>query len=101
VSNNKLPDGGGFIGLMIMFAIIFCIVFRGIFASPERAVTTLEKIGFSDVKIVNHGWVFPTLRGCGADAAIIEVKGTNPVGKRVNLNICLGWPFKGATIRGD
>lgn len=101
MSNDTLKDGDGFIKAIFTLAFLFCIMFRGIFAGPERAVITLEKVGFSDVEVLNHGWVFPAFRGCGADAAIIATEGTNPIGKKVQIDVCIGWPFKGSTIRGD
>lgn len=94
-------NGDGFLYLFFMIAILCCVSFRGCFADPNRAVSMMEKNGFEDVEILNHGWLFPSFRGCGADAAIVAVKAVNVRGERVNLDVCLGWPFKGATIRGD
>ena len=84
---------------------LFCGVFysvRGKFVDPQVAVRSLEKQGYSHVKIVDQELYFPGFHGCDArDAALFVVQATNPVGKDVEVNVCVGWPFKGATIRTD
>lgn len=74
---------------------------RGCFADEQQAVRALETQGYSDVKITDHHWIFVTVQGCGADAAKFDAVATNPAGKKVNVYVCVGWPFKGSTIRSD
>ncbi|MBI2625345.1 MAG: hypothetical protein HYW70_03360 [Candidatus Nealsonbacteria bacterium] len=72
----------------------------GLFADEQKAIDILEKQGFSNIKIVNKDWVFVALVGCGqGDAAMFTAQATNPIGKNVEIKVCVGWPFKGATIR--
>ena len=89
-----------FIGLIFLLMILSGI--RGIFVDQKIAVDTLEKQGFSDVKITEKDWFMVGLRGCdGGDAAKFVAEATNPIGKKVEIYVCSGWPFKGATIRNN
>ena len=74
---------------------------RGCFADESQAVRALETQGYSDVKITDHHWIWVTLQGCGADAAKFDAMAINPAGKKVSVYVCVGWPFKGSTIRSD
>jgi hypothetical protein len=98
---SQNDSGASFLTLFFSIAIILAASCRGCAVDPQRAVDAVEAVGFTDVSIINHGWMFTGFRGCGSDAAIVRVSGTNPVGNKVELDVCLGWPFKGATIRGN
>lgn len=74
---------------------------RGCFASEQQAVRALENAGYSKVEITDHHWILVTLQGCGADAAKFDAMAINPAGKKVSVYVCVGWPFKGATIRSE
>ena len=101
MASRSSDSGASFLSLFFSIAILIMAGCRGCVADPDRAVRAVETVGFTEAKVVNHGWLFVAFRGCGSDAAIVRVKGTNPIGKEVELDVCLGWPFKGATIRGN
>jgi hypothetical protein len=76
------------------------VLFRGCAASPEPAKEALEVQGFSEIEIVDHDWLFVGVRGCGGyDSAKFEAKAVNPLGKKVDVTVCAGWPFGGYTVR--
>ena len=82
-------------------AILFFVLlmFRGSCADKSQAIGALEAQGFSSISITKHDWFLVGFRGCGGDAAKFSAKAINSVGKKVTLHVCVGWPFKGATIR--
>ncbi len=72
----------------------------GMMVDQSEAICTMENQGYTDVKVTDKSIFFLTLRGCGSgDAAKFDVTATNPAGKQVNMFVCAGWPFKGATTR--
>lgn len=87
------------IALFIVFIFWPVSCMRGTFVEDSEAVQALETQGYSNVKINSYHWFMVTLRGCGQDAALFKTTATNPAGKNVDINVCVGWPFKGATIR--
>jgi hypothetical protein len=69
-------------------------------ADEDQAVRAVTNLGFTDVKVESRAVFFLNLRGCSqGDSAGFTVTGNNPLGKRVKLLVCVGWPFKGATVR--
>ncbi|MEK7650302.1 MAG: hypothetical protein AAB364_00270 [Patescibacteria group bacterium] len=75
---------------------------RGCTVSDQVAIKALETSGFSDIKIVDHSWFAIGVRGgSDSDAARFTAEATNPVGKRVTVEVFTGWLFKGATIRSQ
>jgi len=91
-----------FIGLVALGVLLFIGfgTFRGIFVPEARALEALEKQGYTEGVITDHSWFVPGLQGCdGKDAAVFEANAINPVGKRVDVIVCTGFFFKGATIR--
>jgi hypothetical protein len=87
-------------GVALWVGIALVLMGRGSCADPQSAVTALKNQGFSHVIIIDQSYMFVGVRGCdGSDAARFTAQATNPVGKRVKLYVCVGWPFKGATIR--
>lgn len=73
----------------------------GSLASEDKAVSLLENQGFENVEIVERDVFFVSLKGCSEqDVALFTATGTNPIGKEVEVEVCVGWPFKGATMRG-
>lgn len=73
---------------------------RGAFVDKSVAERALETQGYSNVKIIDHSWFAVGLRGCDEkDAARFTATATNPAGREVQLYVCTGWLFKGATIR--
>jgi len=82
--------------------ILIFYLFRGIFVDESLAVQALENQGFTHVEIVERNWFLVGLRGCDSkDAAIFVADATNPIGKKVQLDVCVGWPLKGATLRSN
>lgn len=86
--------------LAILFAVVAFSACRGCMVSEDVAVRALETNGFSDIKITDHDYFALVLRGGSTDdAARFTAEATNPVGKRVTVEVYTGWLFKGATIR--
>lgn len=87
---------------LTIIVILFFVFFRGFFVNSDIAARALEKQGYEDVQIMEKAWLLIGLRGCdGKDAAKFVAKVTNPAKKSAEVYVCVGWPFKGATIRTD
>lgn len=85
-----------------VFVSVLLLCQRGNCADEESAIRAAENFGFSEVKVIEKSIWFIGLRGCsGGDAALFELRAKNPAGRVVNVGVCLGWPFKGATMRSD
>lgn len=84
---------------------ILLVVFsecRGVFiTNDDVAVRALENQGFTNIRVVDGEWFFVGLRGCGSDAKKITARAVNLLQKEVNIFVCVGWPFKGATVRSN
>lgn len=79
---------------------MFIGMFSGTFVDQKIAVETLEKQGFTDVKIIEKQWFVVGWRGCASgDTAKFIASVVNPRNQTVEVYVCVGWPFKGATIR--
>lgn len=90
------------LAIMAVLTILFLTFFRGIFVDSDRATRALKKQGYENVQILEKNWFVVGLRGCDEkDAAKFVARATNPAGKIVEVNVCVGWPFKGATVRTD
>ena len=86
-----------FLIAIVIVAITMC---RGVLVDESKAVRALEAQGFSDIEITDKAWFIVGLRGCSEhDAVKFMATATNPVGKKVEVYVCSGWIFKGATIR--
>jgi len=73
----------------------------GQFADQRVAENTLVTNGFTNVKLIDRDSIFVGFKGCGkGDTVLFTFTANNPVGKYVTVNVCQGWPLKGATIRG-
>lgn len=73
---------------------------RGVFVDEADAMRAIEAHGYTDPSIVSSGWFAVGWRGCDEkDAAVFDVQATNAQGNRVGVLVCMGWPFKGATVR--
>jgi len=82
--------------------IIFLVFFRGIFVDPNIAKRSLEIQGYKNVQVTNKAVFFIEFRGCGDDdASKISLSAKNPANQDVDIDVCVGWPFKGATIRTE
>lgn len=87
------------LGLAVAF-LLFVTCVCGRFASENTANNLLQVSGFTNVKLVDKDPYFAGFKGCGkGDLVVFTYTATNPAGKKVNVKVCQGWPFKGATIR--
>jgi hypothetical protein len=103
---NSSSSGSGWFPvvmyLVAMAVIVLVFGMRGSCADESEAVTAAENFGFTEVKVLDKSIWFVGFRGCDAkDAAVFEVRGKNPAGKVVQISVCVGWPFKGATVRSQ
>lgn len=88
--------------LLFTGAAMFVAIFQGQWVDEAIAFRTLETQGYANAQIVKTNRFFVAMRGCGSnDAAKFTMKAKNPVGKEVELFVCAGWLFKGATIRSN
>jgi hypothetical protein len=78
------------------------LAFRGTCADEGAAMRAMEYNGHTNVKVGERKWFAVGFRGCEAtDAALFPVVSTNSAGKTVGQIVCVGWPFKAATIRTE
>ena len=93
--------------LAVFYLVIILLAFvlyggRGSCADSKQAIRAMENIGFSEVKVIDKSVWFVGFRGCSShDGAMFTARGINPAGKEVEVSVCVGWPFKGATVRSD
>ena len=90
--------------LFLVLGVLFLFMgsCRGALCSSSGAVNTLETLGFTNIRLQDHVYVAIGLRGCSAqDAARFDFLATNSAGKEVNVSVCTGLIFKGATVRGQ
>jgi hypothetical protein len=95
----KKPSGeSSLIIAIIIFAILS--IFRGELVDSSEAVRALQTQGYSEIKITDKAVAFVGLRGGDrGDAAMFTAHAKNPIGRDVTVYVCVGWPFKGATVR--
>ena len=73
---------------------------RGCNVTDSEAINAMEVNGFTHVKVVRKIWFLPGFAGCSThDAVAFTVTAINVKGDKVNMLVCSGWPFKGATVR--
>ena len=81
----------------MLFVFALC---RGVFTDSNIVENALIANGFQNISIIDKSFFLVGLRGCsGKDAALFKTRAINPTGKDVEIIVCVGWPFKGATIR--
>ncbi len=91
--------------LVIVGAIVFlaagCDAALGAQVQPEQAISAMASAGYANVSIVSRDNWLVDLKGCASeDNALFNMAATNPRGEVVtNAYVCVGWPWKGATIR--
>ena len=100
--------GYSLVELLIVLFIIALLVsifggFPGRFVSKDKAMTAMEKAGYSEVQIVDRAIYFVPFRGGGKEDVVrFTCNAKNPAGKSVvGVYVYCGWPFKGTTIRFD
>lgn len=98
-SSGSLPV---IVYLSLMVVVVFLSMQRGSCADEEQAIRAAENFGFSEVEVLDKSIWFIGFKGCSSsDAALFEVRARNPAGKEVEVGVCVGWPFKGATMRSQ
>jgi len=84
----------------IMLVALVALSGCGFMVDEDQAVRAATNLGFTEVKVESRAVAFLEWRGCSkSDDAGFTVSGKNPQGQRVTLLVCVGWPFKGATVR--
>ncbi len=97
LSSNRNWTAWMFLAVLAIGGLVSC---RGCLVSEDVAIRALETNGFSDIKITDHSWFALGLRGGSTDdAARFTAEATNPIGKRVTVNVFTGWILKNATVR--
>lgn len=95
-----MENGIRVVTLLIIIGIALFGECCGVLVDNSEAVNALSNQGFSDIKITDKSVMFMSWRGCSeSDAAKFDATAKNALGKQVNVYVCVGWPFKGATIR--
>lgn len=89
--------------LIILFLILAALLScRGFLVPEDRAVSALDKRGYSNIEIIDRDVFFTSFKGCGEkDAVKFDARATNPAGEDVEVFVCSGWLFKGETVRTD
>lgn len=88
--------------VVIVALVIFLLaeIFGGFFVNENDAVKALEDAGYSDVTITNRAVFFMSFRGGSrSDSVRFTATAMNPIGKKVETYVFVGWPFKAPTIR--
>ena len=86
--------------IIVAAVVVFFGCVPGNFASEDTAERLLTTNGFTHIKLISQDPYFVGLKGCGkGDVAIFKFNAINPAGKTVTVDVCQGWPLKGATIR--
>jgi hypothetical protein len=86
---------------IILWSVLF-LSSCGYLIDNDNTVSAVQKQGYRNVKIEDKSVWFNSWRGCGQeDRATYEISATNALGQPVRLIACVGWPFKGVTIRTE
>lgn len=91
---------------LIIYALII-VLLLGLFTVPgllmdqKVAVDAMQSAGYSNVQVTGRWAIFVSMAGCSREDSVkFDVTATNPKGAKIdNAYVCVGWPFKGATIR--
>lgn len=100
----KMDRGFPWHEIVICFLVVVLImvgVFGGLFVGQSVAVKALENQGFSNIRITDKQWFLVGMRGCGSDSVKFTAHAVNPAHREVEIFVCVGWPFKGATVRSN
>ena len=88
-------------GMLLLFGLFVAgAVGRGFLIDTHDAIRAVETSGYTEPRVIEETRFFPGLFGCSeSDAAGFTVRAKNPQGNPVTVMVCIGWPFKGATVR--
>jgi hypothetical protein len=92
----------GYILIIVAVVVVSVLaeVGRGYMVNSNDALNAARSAGYSNPVITADHRLAAGFFGCDSgDAAGFDVTATNPAGVKVNFKVCVGWPFKGATIR--
>jgi hypothetical protein len=90
----------GILFFLVVLVISFFAFCSGCLVSEDVAIRALETQGFSNVRVTDKHWILVGMQGCSdSDAAKFDAEATNSAGRRVQLYVCAGWLWKGATVR--
>ena len=101
-NRGTFPTQEFFIVFYLVISVLALIAYggRGSCADSKQAIRAMENMGFSEVEVIDKSIWFVGFRGCSShDGALFTARGINPAGKEVEVSVCVGWPFKGATVR--
>lgn len=87
---------------VLFFVVTFAFLASacGVLVDDSHIVRAVENQGYSNVQINSKHILFVDWYGCSnEDEACYDIQATNPLGKRVGIIACAGWPFKGVTVR--
>lgn len=98
---NRGSDYGALFWMVAAFVIILGSCFGpAVGTDANDAISVAEDQGYTNVVVNGSNWFTPGFAGCSEkDGRAVNVTATNANGERVDLTVCLGWPFKGSTIR--
>ncbi len=92
---------GGFAAFVFVAFFVCLVLGMGQCApGPEKAVSTLRAMGFSEIKVTDSHQYFASWHGCDEkDGVAHEASATNAAGQKVNVVVCCGYVLKGCTVR--
>ena len=88
--------------MKLYLTICALVCLTGCVVNDREAIKALDDNGFTNIRIIDHGSVFPSIEGCGNDDGVYHyAMTTNPVGKQVKMLVCCGRisSFNGCVIR--
>ncbi len=76
------------------------LMVAGSLVNESVASEALQKLGFTDINITKKDWFLVGFKGCGeGDSVKFSAIAKNPRNQTVEVYVCSGWLFKGATVR--
>jgi hypothetical protein len=88
--------------MKILFILIILSMLSGCgyLVNENDALDAARANGLKGVIITESHQIAPEWYGCGDnDVAGFEIRGKNANEQTVSAIVCMGWPFKGATVR--
>ncbi len=82
--------------MKVLQIIILASFIQACMVTDNEAITTLEKAGFSNAKVIGTNW---WACGEGDKEVGADFEANNSAGQLVNGTVCCGVFFKGCTVR--